>query len=104
MNAALGFAATLERVAAIFATRRRVHEACQRVVQCLDDLRLARSLPRLAIDLMLARTADNHPFFGRIVHEFHQDAMRRHPKLPLVRALEWGVSVCVLPGSFDAYT
>jgi hypothetical protein len=103
MNAAPGFAATLERVAAVFATRRRAHEACRRVLQFFDDLRQARSLPSLTIDLMIERTADNDPFFGRIVREFHDDAQRRHPKLPLVRSLEWGVSVCVLPPTFDAY-
>jgi hypothetical protein len=103
MHAAFTIAATLERVAAIFPTRRWAHEACRHLLQFFDDLRLARSLPSLTIDLMLERTADNDPFFGRIVRSFYDDAQRRHPKLPLIRALEWGVSVCVLPPSFDAY-
>ena len=60
-------------------------------------------MPRVTIDLMHHATHDNDPFFGRVVRQFYQEARRRHPKMPLVRAMQVGVSICPLPGSFDEY-
>lgn len=59
--------------------------------------------PVLNVNLRHADTVDNDPFYSRIVREFHDAAQRRHPKCPLVRALQFGVAVCELPPDFDSY-
>ena len=67
-----------------------------------DAVALTR-LPRITINLMAGATAQNDPFYGRVVREFYAGTQQRHPKFPLVRALEWGVAVCTLPPTFDDY-
>lgn len=71
--------------------------------QVLKDINDVLLLPKLSINLMHSATVKNDPFYGRIVQEFYDTARRRHRKFPLIRALECGVAVCVLPGSFDEY-
>lgn len=66
-------------------------------------LRIVRDMPQLTIDLMHSQTARNHAFFARVVLDFYHETQRRHRKLPLIRQMEWGVAVCVLPGSFSEY-
>ena len=62
-----------------------------------------RHMPRITIDLMRDRTSGNDPFYNRLVFEFYVAARRRHCKLPLIRAFEWGVAACILPKTFDDY-
>ena len=71
--------------------------------QVLTDIREFLSLPSLTVNLMQSATEANDPFYGRIVREFYDGARQRHRKFPLVRALERGVAVCVVPSSFDGY-
>jgi hypothetical protein len=67
------------------------------------DLRAALSLPRIRIHLMADAARDNDPFFLDCVRRYHRDAVRRHPKLPLIRNREYGIAVCVLPADHEAY-
>jgi len=60
-------------------------------------------MPRVAIDLMQHATAGNDPFYREVVQQFYREARQRHPKVPLFRALQVGVSLCRLPASFDEY-
>jgi len=71
--------------------------------EVLKDVRELLSLPSLTIDLMCSATEKNDPFYGRVVREFYKTARKRHRKFPLIRALECGVAVCVLPRSFEDY-
>ena len=63
----------------------------------------ARALPQVTINLRCAESADNDPFFGRVVRDFHAEATARHPKFPLVRRYQYGFTVCPLGAGFDAY-
>ncbi|MGY3038770.1 hypothetical protein ACVWWQ_000357 [Rhodanobacter sp. TND4EL1] len=63
----------------------------------------ARHLPKLRIDLQLAKTAGNDPFFEHIVRTFYMEAMQRHRKFPLVRQYQYGFCVCTLPADFKDY-
>jgi len=67
------------------------------LLQVIKDVSDIRSLPEVSIDLMYGETKHNDPFYGRIVKEFYGSARKRHPKFPLVRAMEYGVAVCKLP-------
>ena len=71
--------------------------------EMLTDVRSLLALPRLTVDLMHGETAGNDPFYSRTVREFYRAARKRHRKFPLIRAMEYGVAVCVLPRSFDDY-
>jgi len=62
-----------------------------------------RRMPAVRIDLMHPATANNDPFYARLVADFHRRANRRHPKFPLLRRMTAGVAVCPLPPTFDAY-
>lgn len=62
-----------------------------------------RRLPRIEVDLQCAETADNDPFYERIVRDFYREARQRHRKFPLVRQYEYGFCVCILPRNFDDY-
>lgn len=61
--------------------------------------------PRLTIDLMHARAAEeNDPFFARITEKFYRHATSRHPRFPLARRLEYGYAVGALPaGGMEGY-
>lgn len=60
-------------------------------------------MPRVQIDLMLREAEKNDPFYARITEEFLREANARHRRFPLVRALEFGVALLLLPRSFDDY-
>ena len=66
-------------------------------------LRELANLPRVSVNLMAERAAQNDPFYAWLARDFYEGANRRHPKFPLVRSLEYGVALCPLPASFDAY-
>lgn len=71
--------------------------------QVLQDLREMAREPALVVNLMQEQAAANDPFFGRITSEFYCEAMRRHPKFPLLRRFCHGVAIRPLPDSFDQY-
>ena len=71
-----------------------------RVTKLISEL---RALPPLEVNLRCAETAGNDPFFERIVRQFYRDAMRRHPKFPLVRNYQYGVTACHLTHDFNDY-
>jgi hypothetical protein len=60
-------------------------------------------LPRVSINLMFEKTTINDPFFGRVVKNFYKEATSRHPKLPFIKALQYGFALCVLPVDFNTY-
>jgi len=59
--------------------------------------------PQVSVNLMLKCVKDKDPFYARITAEFYREAMLRHPKFPLIRRLQFGVALCVLPIRFDEY-
>lgn len=67
------------------------------------DLRSALSLPRVSIDLMHARSLDNDPFFARTTRTAYDEYTRRHPRFPLIRFLEYGLAMCRMPETYEAY-
>lgn len=72
----------------------------KRLVKMATDM---RGLPQVTINLRCADTAGNDPFYERVVRDFYRDAMRRHPKFPLVRNYEYGFSVHHMAGEPDNY-
>ena len=69
----------------------------------LSDVKEALKAPRLTIDLMGARTADNHPFYKDLVTQFYRQAVRRHPKLPVIPFYKYGIATNILPKNHGAY-
>lgn len=61
------------------------------------------SLPYVEINLRGGETKGNDPFFGWVVRNFHRTSTRRHPKFPLIRHYEYGITLCPLTGNFDDY-
>lgn len=55
-----------------------------------------KHLPHVSIDLMLAATEGNAPFFREVTEEFYRDAVGPHPKFPLVSRMRYGLAVCNL--------
>ena len=55
------------------------------------------------INLMFSSVKGKDPFYARVTEDFYRDAMRRHPKVPLIRRLQFGVALCVLSSQFDDY-
>lgn len=72
----------------------------KRLVKLFHEL---RSLPRVEVNLRGGETRGNDPFFEHMVHDFHLDLTRRHPKFPLVRHGEYGTTLCPLTRNFDDY-
>ena len=73
------------------------------IQKLLADAKLALSLPELQINLAVDKTTDNHPFYAGVVQDFYQMATRRHPHLPLIRLLQYGVTLMQLPEDHDQY-
>jgi hypothetical protein len=62
------------------------------------------SIPRVAINLMHEKTADNDPFYDRAVMHFYNEAKALHPKLLFAaRKYEYGYALCPVPNRFDDY-
>ena len=57
-----------------------------------------RNLPRISVNLMIAKTKGNDTFFKKVTRDFYIDARKRHPKFPLVRQMEIGLATCILEG------
>ncbi len=68
-----------------------------------DDLREARDMPVITVNLMYKRAADNHVFFRDLTREWYDEVTAPHPKFRIIHNLEWGVAVCTLPRSHDEY-
>lgn len=68
-------------------------------VDCIDVIRA----PRVTIDLKLAETAGNAPFYEAAVHRVYREAQRPHPKFWLVPRMKYGVALQVLPATYEAY-
>ncbi len=62
------------------------------------------NLPSISIDLMMAETRSNHPFYRDVTRQFHENATRRHAKFPLIRRFEYGVAVSVLKSVPQPYS
>jgi hypothetical protein len=60
-------------------------------------------MPNIVINLMHEKSSSNVPFFGKMVQDYFQEATSRHPKLPIVQKIQYGLAVCVLPESFEKY-
>ncbi len=69
----------------------------------LGDAAAIWRMPTISIDLMHRATDGNDPFFGQLVREYYGATQRRHRKLPLVKAAEWGIALMVLPSTFEQY-
>jgi hypothetical protein len=68
-----------------------------------DDLREAREMPVVTINLMYRRTADNHVFFRELTQGWYDEVTGPHPRFRVIPRLEWGVAVCHLPRTLDDY-
>lgn len=68
-----------------------------------DDFNELREMPVLTINLMLKRTVDNDPYYRDLTVSWHAEATARHPKLKLIRNLEWGAAVAILPRTHEEY-
>ena len=53
---------------------------------------------------MMSETRNNHPFYCDVTRHFHQNAIRRHAKFPLIRQLQYGVAVSVLRNVPEPYS
>lgn len=73
------------------------------MIQFLRDVRAVSKLPKVTISLMASRTADNDPFYERVVQSFYRDARKRHPRFPLIRNLQYGVALFPLPNKPEDY-
>ncbi len=59
--------------------------------------------PEVTVNLMHRNVEGKDDFYSRVTAEFYREATRRHPKFPLIRRLQFGVALCVLPPCFDDY-
>ena len=69
----------------------------------IKDLMEMLRLPRAVVNLMSEKTAENDPFYARVVQDFYREASARHPKLLLAKKYEYGFTLCKLPKDFNAY-
>ena len=75
----------------------------KRLNKLFSDLRTLRGLPSVTIHLAGAETAGNDPFYARLAADFYRYVSRRHPRLLVVGAFEFGVALCELPRSPGGY-
>lgn len=71
--------------------------------QILGDVGTLLRMPTVSIDLMCQATETNDPFYQGLVREHYRATQRRHRKLPLVKAGEWGIALLTLPPTFAEY-
>jgi len=83
--------------------REHVDKARAQLEAWRDDLREIRDMPVLTINLMLKRTVDNDPYYRDLTLSWYEEATARHPKLKLIRNLEWGAAVAILPRTHEEY-
>lgn len=77
--------------------------ARDKLEQLRADLREARDMPVVTINLMYKRTVHNHDFYRSLTKSWHDEATAPHPRFRVIPALEWGVAVCTLPRTHDDY-
>lgn len=63
-----------------------------------------RNLPKISVNLMIAETESNNPFFNTVTRDFYINARKRHSKFPLVRQMEVGLATCMLKGETKKYS
>ena len=68
-----------------------------------EDFKEMQQIPRIEIDLMKEKAKANDPFFLKATQDFYEYATRRHPKMPLVRFLEYGVAVYEMPKTHEEW-
>ena len=73
------------------------------LLRSIGDVADALRLPVVEINLMHRATAENDPFYDRIVREFYDSTQKPHPKLRVVKDFQIGMALCQLPGDFEAY-
>ena len=66
-------------------------------------LKEIRELPQVTVSLNYAGTLENHEFYQKITKDFYEYAHSRHKKLPLIRALEYGVALFDFRGEKNVY-
>jgi len=59
--------------------------------------------PEVRVNLMYERVQNKDLFYEKVTKGFYCDARRRHPKMPLIRQLQFGVALCALPPRFEDY-
>jgi hypothetical protein len=69
----------------------------------IQDLRALRTLPRVTICLRASETDGNDPFYERMVMRFYKEATSRHPRLFLIRNMQYGVALFSIPEKPDDY-
>jgi hypothetical protein len=62
-----------------------------------------RRLPRVEVDLMYSRTAENDPFYASLTRQFHQESTARHRRYWVIPQFGVGVALCQLPEKYDTY-
>jgi hypothetical protein len=79
------------------------HAAMTSLISIVRDLPALLRLPTVTIHLMHEAARMNDPFYLRLVEEFYALTRKRHPKFPLLREMAYGVALCRLPPSQEAY-
>lgn len=79
-----------------------MHNPIKKVTALYQEFQKIRHIPRTNINLMLETTLDN-PYYHELTTEYYQETRQRHPRLPLIRRMEWGVALCLLPDKFEDY-
>lgn len=73
------------------------------IKQLLTDVRDALKSPQLEINLFRNAAKENNPFYFETVNEFYHSAVKRHPKFPFIRRLQYGMALLSLPADHDDY-
>lgn len=74
-----------------------------RLKKLIKDLQSLRHMPQVTISLAAQEAAGNDPFYVALVNDFYRYVRRRHPRLLLVGAFEYGVALCELPRGKGGY-
>ena len=69
----------------------------------LQELFQMLRTPQVAVSLMEGAVHGKDAFYAGVTEDFYHEAMRRHPRLVLIRRLQYGVALCRLPPDFDTY-
>jgi len=74
-----------------------------KITTLLTNVRDALKSPQLDINLFRDAAKENNPFFFETVSDFYHSAIKRHPKFPLIRNLQYGMALFPLPETHDDY-
>lgn len=78
-------------------------EHAMNITNLLSDFREAIQAPQLHVDLGRKAAQKNNPFFFETVSDFYNSAIKRHPKFPFIRTLQYGIALLQLPTAPDQY-